>query len=236
MATVRISKSLIEDAKRKIHEMRHVEHKKIVGSGSILSTTHVQVNEIPDGFDRVRFQDHAKIAQELPKSWFWTERRFYVNYVPTPEELELVEELCPDEINREHEGFVYVTLTIVLPEDVTHSLAACTRHSDSPRQFLPTGSLPGYIEALRRVKDGRAVDKHWSAVIDEVVGFLSSQSTLNAALKALPAIRAYIPEDVLDRVDQVVERRKPEQTEAEPVFNTELIAATAVRLRMGATN
>ena len=236
MATVRITDELIGKVSVKIDDMKRVEYRETFGTQSY-SDTILCVSEIPEGFDEVRFQDHAQIAKQLPEDWFETSREFVVKYVPTPEERHVIDCVCPERLLSDitPEGHVNaVQLTIVLPDPVTHSpLAATDWRTKRYARYIPTGSLLTYAESLRKLEKVRNFEARWKSVVQEVRAFLRSQNSLNGALKALPAIRMYIPVQYLERVETPNQRRG--QSKAIEQFDTDLIASTAVRVRMASS-
>jgi hypothetical protein len=77
-------------------------------------------------------------------------------------------------------------------------------------------------------------ESHWQKINSDVREFLNSNKSLNAAIKAWPELRAYIPSDYLARVDKKPER-KAQQEKAEQVLasidrDAAVAAATMVTL------
>lgn len=74
----------------------------------------------------------------------------------------------------------------------------------------------------------------WQKIDNDVRNFLKSNKSLNAAIKAWPELRAYIPSDYLERVDKKPERKaqqeKAAQTLAEIDREGAVAAATLVTL------
>ena len=236
MATVRITDELIGKVSDKIDDMKRVEYRETFGEEHF-SDSHLWVSEIPEGFDEVRFQDHAHLAKQLPYDWFEESNQFVVKYVPTPEERHVIDCVCPERLLSDitPEGHVNaVLLTIILPDPVTHSpLAATDGRTKRYARYIPTGSLLTYAESLRKLEKVRNFEARWKSVVQEVRAFLRSQNSLNGALKALPAIRMYIPVQYLERVETPNQRRG--QSKAIEQFDTDLIASTAVRVRMASS-
>lgn len=80
----------------------------------------------------------------------------------------------------------------------------------------------------------QAFEAQWRKIDSDVLDFLNSNKSLNAALKAWPELRAYIPSDYLERVDKKPER-KAQQEKAEQVLasidrDAAVAAATMVTL------
>ena len=79
-----------------------------------------------------------------------------------------------------------------------------------------------------------AFEAGWQKIANDVRNFLNSNKSLNAAIKAWPELRAYIPSDYLERVDKKPERKaqqeKAAQTLAEIDREGAVAAATLVTL------
>ena len=80
----------------------------------------------------------------------------------------------------------------------------------------------------------KAFEAKWQKIANDVRNFLKSNKSLNAAIKAWPELRAYIPSHYLERVDRKPERKaqqeKAAQTLAEIDREGAVAAATLVTL------
>ena len=65
---------------------------------------------------------------------------------------------------------------------------------------------------------------------NQVQAFLNSQPSLNTALKLQPALKSYIPDSYLQRMEVVTERQKrsKEEKDAAPAVDIELLASVGV--------
>jgi hypothetical protein len=79
-----------------------------------------------------------------------------------------------------------------------------------------------------------AFEAGWQKIANDVRNFLNSNKSLNAAIKAWPELRAYIPSDYLERVDKKPERKAQQEQAAQVLANIDregaVAAATLVTL------
>lgn len=80
----------------------------------------------------------------------------------------------------------------------------------------------------------RAFEAKWQRIDNDVRNFLNSNKSLNAALKAWPELRTYIPSDYLSRVDKKSERKAQQEKAAQALAEIDregaVTAATIVTL------
>jgi hypothetical protein len=80
----------------------------------------------------------------------------------------------------------------------------------------------------------QAFEAQWNRINHDVREFLKSNKSLNAAVKAWPELRAYIPSEYLERVDKKPERKAQQEKAAQVLANIDrdgaVAAATMVTL------
>jgi hypothetical protein len=131
------------------------------------------------------------------------------------------------------EGEKYFSISVKLQGDAK-SLMVPPRCGSSHQFTVPSDICPeikGFFDLKLREE---ALLTKWVKIKQDIRAFLDSAKSLNAALKAWPGLRAFIPEEYLERVDTKVERKASteimEQKLAEIDRDTATAAATAAIL------
>lgn len=109
------------------------------------------------------------------------------------------------------------------------------RYSGTPKVMLPEGHPWGEgIVSFHRTR--RELNLKYNAIYDQLHRYLNQCPSLNAAVKALPEILMYISEEYKQRMNSKVERAKTERVaaSAESVDVGSLVTA-AVAFRIGRT-
>lgn len=91
---------------------------------------------------------------------------------------------------------------------------------------------------LRRLYDlhhqYEELEKKWDKISNDIITYLRSAKSLNSALKSWAELRAFIPQEFLDRVDakpeRTAERKKAEESLASIDRNLAVTSATLVKL------
>ena len=81
------------------------------------------------------------------------------------------------------------------------------------------------LEQLAEKEIRTTIQEKWDKVNKDIQAFLSKCKSLNEALRLWPALKVYVPEEYIDRVNHKVERRQRETEIIESVDIGELTAA-----------
>lgn len=220
MAYVAVSKDLISRVNDKINHMQNLER---AGLPSFSGESNTNVTDL---YHRLRWGDnHVHLLQAIPRNWLVKG--------PTAT-IEL----------RGGSGEHIGTFRFNAASDIYfdrpdpnhwyyHRTPQGVQITVSELEDLPE-TTPGRQEMLDYVSSKRVVsqiDAKWNGVRKEIVGFLGKCKSLNEAVKLYPAVRMYIDNDDLDRLDKKVERAKP-QPRVAPNINTDELTAAAVAARL----
>jgi hypothetical protein len=97
--------------------------------------------------------------------------------------------------------------------------------------------LTGAQEILDRLAEKEIrteIHERWGKVNSDIQVFLNKCKSLNEALRLWPALKMYVPEEYIERVETKVERRKRETEIVESVDIGELTAAAIAAKLSGA--
>ena len=94
-----------------------------------------------------------------------------------------------------------------------------------------TGDLRRLYDLFHQYEE---LEKKWDKISDDIITYLRSAKSLNSALKSWAELRAFIPQEFLDRVDakpeRTAERKKAEESLASIDRNLAVTSATLVKL------
>lgn len=136
--------------------------------------------------------ENAHLYDKIPKEWC-TERR---------DDYSKKCEVYLDSVDPDGESIgIKVNLTganksVLAPPD-----SGSYTHYKVPYDICP--EVQGFFDKQSQAKK---IQAKWSKVDDDVTKFLESTKSLNAALKAWPEVRTFIPKDYLERIDKKAER------------------------------
>lgn len=211
MATVNITDKLLSGITTKINHM----------SAREVAAEYPKINEsvtldASELFNRLEWGQHLHLMPQLPSNWMKQHNDVTIT------------------VNKDGRDAIVTRIEFKgcrtarsLPHKTGWN-ANYTNVKESEVDLLPA-TLVGAAELRQRLSDQRGVDAlnvKWKKIKDEVDAFFRGCSTLNQALKAVPAMRLYVPKDYLDRVDAKVERSA--KTTVEVKFDVDQLTAAAI--------
>jgi hypothetical protein len=104
---------------------------------------------------------------------------------------------------------------------VPPSCGSCHRFT-VPSDICP--EIKGFYDLKVREEE---LDLKWNKIKQDIRSFLDSAKSLNAAIKAWPGLRAFIPKKYLDRVDAKVERKASTEAMEQKLAEIDRDMATA---------
>jgi hypothetical protein len=222
MATVGITKELINRVETKINGMRKAE----------------RANDLPDidksySIDASKLYnigcwgaDHVHLVESIPKDWLTKSSDASITiHGWTDEAVQL-------------KTSVRFTGTIMYqrPRDNYYNRADSELTLDQVRAFPE--ETPGRAELLQRWDDAvieKAIDARWNKVKTDITEFLNKCKTLNEAVKLFPGVRMYIHYEDIQRLERKLERPTQRAKIVEDM-DTEGLTAAAIAAKLAAAS
>lgn len=218
MATVYITRELETRIHNKIVKMRDQEVQIEVPNNDkpiIIDATELLM--------QMAWGDYKHVFPQLPKEWLKYSKGQDINVITEVAEDGLETKYC-----------VSITGLSNYYEIPTNDRWSAPRPSCT-REWLQTKlHLTGAQEILDQLveKETRTViNEKWDKVASDIRLFLSKCKSLNEALRLWPALKMYVPEEYIDRVNHKVERRQRE-TEITMTVDLEELTATAIAAKL----
>lgn len=211
---VAISDKLTSDVRNVIYNMRNAESAAYDGA---------QYVELPNGDDplavRLMWGEHADLRAIIPENFLPVISRFTVIVCQEPE----------------HEG---VEQRWELQVGLKESCEAPVYLTDYRKHLkVQLKDYPEFEEAIRKIQLRRECEQRWNKVKNQVMDFLDSCKSLNEAIKLLPSIKVYIPEQYLKKLEQKTARAPKAESEAANMLgkvDSDLLTASAMMSRLSA--
>jgi hypothetical protein len=222
MATVGISRDLINRVETKINNMRKAE----------------RANDLPDidksySIDASKLYnigcwgaDHVHLIESIPKDWLSKSVEASITiHGWTDEAVQLKTSV----------RFTGMTFAYQRPRDNYYNRQDSELTLDEVRSFPE--ETPGRAELLQRWDDAiieRAINARWGKVNTDITEFLNKCKSLNEAVKLFPGVRMYIHSDDIERLDRKLERPTQRAKIVEDV-DTEGLTAAAIAAKLAAS-
>jgi hypothetical protein len=212
MATVYITKELETKVKNRIHKMRDREVELEVPDHEKHITT-----DASELLMQMAWGDYKHVFPQLPKEWLVHNKTQDVN-VLTEED---------DNGNAEKYHFNFVGLQHYYAPPTADRWGGprptCTKAWLETKLHL-TGAQD-MMDQLAQKEIRTTIFDKWNKTNNDIQAFLGKCKSLNEALRLWPALKIYVPEEYIQRVEYKVERRKRETEIIESVDIGELTAA-----------
>ena len=123
-----------------------------------------------------------------------------------------------NELRTDYSGNCQVNLECVGPDGETYTITVNLIGNKNHAILIPPNCstyhhfsvaydvCPEVKEFFDRQIEALKIEAKWEKVIEDVQKFLGSTKSLNAALKAWPEVRTFIPNEYLERIDKKAER------------------------------
>jgi hypothetical protein len=223
MATVGISKDLINRVESKIMGMRKAERAS--------DLPNIDKNYSIDASKLYNIGnwgvDHVHLLESIPKDWLTKSPEANITiHGWTDEAVQLKASV----------RFTGMTFAYQRPRDNYYNRQESELTLDQVRAFPE--ETPGRAELLQRWDDAvieKAIIARWEKVSTDITEFLGKCKSLNEAVKLFPGVRMYIHWEDLERLDRKVERPTQRAKIVEAVDTEGLTAAAiAAKLAMAA--
>jgi hypothetical protein len=221
MATVGITKELINRVKTKINGMRKAE----------------RANDLPDidknySIDASKLYnigcwgvDHVHLLESIPKDWLSKSGDASITIHGWTDELVQLKTSV---------RFTGMMFAYQRPRDNYYNRADSELSLDQVRAFPE--ETPGRAELLQRWDDAvieKAIDARWAKVETDITEFLNKCKSLNEAVKLFPGVRMYIHYEDIERLERKLERPTQRAKIVEDV-DTEGLTAAAIAAKLAA--
>jgi hypothetical protein len=221
MASVRISDKLVSETRDAIRTMRDAEQRRTPSVPS-------EISVLPNDERVVRryILDHERDAYRIvPKNWLEDHDTLA---------LHLSIELAPAQDGKEA-PVLRQEFTLRPPSGNKFYLphSRYSRYSSSARMeaAFKDNAWPEAQAFVTKACSDYEVRQRWDKIESQVVEFLRQYPSLNAAVKAWPGVKLYIPKNYIDALERKVERSKVEVSTTG--LNFDELTAAAVAHRMG---
>ena len=234
MAYVQINRKLIDGARDVVRsksnaEIRALEEKHQQRTLSYLTIDN-QKQPLPEYFDTLLWQGFKEQAAKLPVKWFENTRAVFVEVAPNEEQSRLLEQIG--------KAPVYQKTRLELTQRVLCSPQTAMSDFHTDKIISVYGdAVPEFTEALLFTAARKEIEERWGKVRRQVIDYLESYKSLGKAVTDLPSIKAFIPEEALERLERkTTATSAPNTPNKADSVDKGLIAATAMRDRMSANN
>ncbi len=223
MATVGISRDLINRVKTKINGMRKAER-----AGDL---PNIDKNYSVDASMLYNIgcwgAEHVHLLNMIPKEWLCKTTEANITIAGWTDEAVALKTSV---------RFTGMTFAYNRPKDSYYAKSDSELTLDEVRAFPE--ETPGRAELLQRWDDAvieKAINARWDKVETDVTEFLNKCKSLNEAVKLFPGVRMYIHYEDLERLDRKAERPTQRAKIVEQVDTEGLTAAAiAAKLAMAA--
>lgn len=204
---VGITGELLNAVSNKIHgQLRPKDYRLTFGVDDIdrtlkLPSDHPVVNKAIWG-------EHEHLREQMPSAWL--EKLEPSSYDRTVT-LRLRTRVDDKELHAHNEKWIQIDVCLHGERDIFVP-PKCSRYSTFE---VAANISPEVKEFFDKKIEETKFEYKWLKIKHDVQRFMSSNKSLNAALKAWPELRAFIPSEYLERVDRKPERKAQQQAEAE---------------------
>lgn len=219
MAYVAISHNLIQETKNRIETAKRNELVNELGG---YAPHELQVSS-PALAEALMWYGHEDLMKVIPSEWLKTSEDVRFN-------IKLEEPIG-------RRGDISIELKsaarAVIRPNASASMYGNTIHVDENTINLLPETTPDIAKLRKLMQDHRTenqITEKWQKIEAAVIEFLKSCKSLNEAVKLMPNIRLYVPDDYAQRLDRKASRSEP--SEAAAKIPSEEISAAAVAARL----
>lgn len=220
MTYVRRTETMLDDVQRKISNMctRALEAYETTD----IETDSAEYAAAWEATQVAVYREAPQLRGHLPKSWMFETRtvNFRVRSRATEELTALTTISAPD-----HRQFK-------LPKHVDHYRVTVTAYDDEL-----TGPLTDWAQSYSASKAKRQeVSGQYREVQRQVIGFLRTHASLNAAVKEMPEIEMYVPDTYLRKMNEATAPRAKKEDQPSAIvelgIDRNALAAVAIAHRV----
>jgi hypothetical protein len=221
MAYVRKTETMLDDIVRKIRAMGDKALEMYKENSIEIDTA--EFAAACEAIQTAAYREAPHLRGNLPQSWLFKTERVHLKV-----------------LSRTEHG-TKVSTYLSVPEhrqfEVPFHMSDSWRIDVEVYEDECTGALAAWVQAHNTNKEPRrAVEVQYREVERQVVGFLRSHSSLNAAIKEMPEIELYIPDQYMAKLREAnaPKAKKPEQQSLinELGIDRDALAAVAIAHRV----
>jgi len=240
MATVKLTDNMIRAITQQVRAKKTQELNKVSTYSLLVESLRIDLDVTfnrPNYLDDVAFQGYAEVARQLPKSWFSQENRMYALATLTDEQQMLLNEIDPEHrLVKRHtnNGNVAIIVGLNLNKQISCSSVTVTSSWNINEEIhrlrtIDASGLDEVTEALKKQRERTKIETYWAQVEKEILDYLKDFKSLNAAVKKLPALKAFIPSQTMERLEKRVERASSSAPSSQADLS--IISSSAMRTR-----
>lgn len=221
MAYVRRTETMLEDTTRKIRKMGSKALELYEDKGIEIDTA--EFAAACEAIHAAAYRDAPTLRGNLPQSWLFKTDRVKLKVISRGDQHR---ELTTYIVVPDHRQFE-------LPLHVKVSWSADVTVYDDEC----TGALATWVQAHSTNKEQRrAVEVQYREVERQVIGFLRTHASLNAAIKEMPEIELYVPDQYISKMHEAVAPRVKKEEQQSNIENLGIdrnaLAAVAIAHRV----
>lgn len=218
MATVYITKELEKRIHNRICKMRDQEVQIEVPDNEKSLT--LDASEL---LMQMAWGDYKHVFPQLPREWLAHNKNQDFNVIAHVDEAGNETKYCVS----------LVGLTEYYEPPTPHRWGAprpsCTKEWLQTKLHL--NGTQYILDQIAQKEIRTTITEKWDKVANDISTYLSKCKSLNEALRLWPALKMYVPEEYIDRVNHKVERRQRE-TEITMTVDLEELTATAIAAKL----
>ncbi len=185
----------------------------------------------------LQFAPFYELAEKTPRDWLYPMRDYQASVIVLPREPKLVphKQYSSTVMRKEH---LEPLFTLRFP----NTTQAFIRPGGDAETYVwpdriqelvchPTyGTVPGLAELVTNLKLVSEVAAHrekWEKIETQLTKLLQSVGTINAAVKALPELKFYLPDDIVAKLAEQTQKSKARQADLASL-DLDMVVSTGV--------
>jgi len=194
MGYVRKTMTLVEDIRNAVDHMKHSEVKKLYKGNNIPLDTPLH-SDVKRVIENVLWKEAPDLKDKMPESWCKIEDGISISFVHA------------------HEPSVNTHCHFETPLDDKLKLPPTySRYGTDCRieQSDATALIKEWLLGIKdQEKNKKETEDMFEGIKTQLTTFMSKHASLNTAIKDLPELEMYVPQEYLDRLAEETVRSKP---------------------------
>ena len=194
MGYVRKTMTLVEEIRETVDRMKHSEVKKLYKGNNIPLDTPLH-SDVKRVIENVLWKEAPDLKDKMPESWCKIEDGISISFVHAHEPS--VNTLCHFETPLDDK--------LKIPPTYSRYGTDCIiEQSDA------TALIKEWLLGIKdQEKNKRETEDMFEGIKTQLTTFMSKHASLNTAIKDLPELEMYVPQEYLDRLAEETVRSKP---------------------------
>jgi len=191
---VRKTMTLVEDIRNTVDSMKHSEMKKLYKGNNIPLDTPLH-SDVKRVIEKILWKEAPDLKDKMPESWCKIEDGISISFVHA------------------HEPSVNTHCHFETPLDDKLKLPPTySRYGTDCRieQSDATALIKEWLLGIKdQEKNKKETEDMFEGIKTQLTSFMSKHASLNTAIKDLPELEMYVPQEYLDRLAEETVRSKP---------------------------